>query len=99
MPTFLSPRKRPAVSEGLAACQRRGLGDLLPWLWAVNGAASVIGSVLALVIAIFNGITAALFVAVLCYTGAYIVFRRIAAPDVKPQKTETEARQLVGSAH
>jgi hypothetical protein len=88
-----------AFPLGLAACQRRGLGDLLPWLWAVNGAASVIGSVLALVIAIFNGITAALFTAVLCYTGAYIVFRRIAGPEVKPEMMEREAHELVRSAH
>lgn len=93
-----------AFPLGLAACQRRGLGDLLPWLWAVNGAASVIGSVLALVIAIFYGITAALFAAVLCYAMAYVVFRKIAAEEweqiamIDPPPSDEASREAATTA-
>jgi hypothetical protein len=40
----------------------------IPWAWSVNGCASVVGSVLALVVAISYGFTAVLFLAALCYS-------------------------------
>jgi hypothetical protein len=43
---------------------------LAPWLWAVNGAASVCASVLAVVIALGAGISAAFWAGVVCYCGA-----------------------------
>jgi hypothetical protein len=51
----------------------RALADapsLAPWLWAVNGAASVCASVLAVVIALGAGISASFWAGVLCYCGA-----------------------------
>jgi hypothetical protein len=51
----------------------RALADaplLAPWLWAVNGAASVCASVLAVVIALGAGISAAFWAGVACYCGA-----------------------------
>lgn len=39
-----------------------GRGELIPWAWGVNGATSVLGSVLAMVIAINNGFTVTLLV-------------------------------------
>jgi hypothetical protein len=48
--------------------------ELIPWGWGVNGAASVMGSVAALTIALLSGFTyallaaAALYVAALCLT-------------------------------
>jgi len=41
--------------------------SLAPWLWGVNGAASVCASVLVVVIALGAGITAAFWVGVACY--------------------------------
>ena len=43
---------------------------LAPWLWGVNGAASVCASVLAVVIAIGAGISAAFWTGVVCYVVA-----------------------------
>lgn len=51
----------------------RALADapaLAPWLWAVNGAASVCASVLAVVIALGAGISAAFWAGALSYCGA-----------------------------
>ncbi len=44
--------------------------DLAPWLWGINGAASVCASVLAVVIALGAGISAALWTGVACYAVA-----------------------------
>jgi hypothetical protein len=44
--------------------------ELAPWLWGTNGAASVCASVLAVVIAIGAGISAAFWTGVACYTVA-----------------------------
>jgi hypothetical protein len=52
---------------------RRALRDspsIAPWLWGVNGAASVCASVLAIVIAIGTGISAAFWAGVACYATA-----------------------------
>jgi hypothetical protein len=41
--------------------------ELIPWAWGMNGIASVLGSVLAMVVAINNGFTATLLVGAACY--------------------------------
>lgn len=41
--------------------------NLAPWLWGVNGATSVCGSVLALGVALFFGISAAFWIGACCY--------------------------------
>ena len=46
---------------------RRASEDLTPWLWAVNGAAGVTASVIAIIISIAFGIDAAILVAAVCY--------------------------------
>jgi hypothetical protein len=46
---------------------------LAPWLWAVNGAASVCASVLAVVIALGAGISASFWAGAVCYLGALAV--------------------------
>jgi hypothetical protein len=48
----------------------RELPSLAPWLWGVNGAASVCASVAAVVIAIGAGISAAFWAGVACYGAA-----------------------------
>jgi predicted membrane-bound spermidine synthase len=45
---------------------------LLPFLWGVNGALSVVASVLSVVIAITSGISMAFWVGILCYIVAFI---------------------------
>jgi hypothetical protein len=47
--------------------------SLAPWLWGINGAASVCASVLAVVIAMGAGISAAFWTGVLCYAVALAV--------------------------
>jgi hypothetical protein len=41
--------------------------DVIPWMWAVNGATSVVGSVLAVIVAIHAGFRAALLIGLLFY--------------------------------
>ena len=50
--------------------------SIAPWLWGVNGAASVCASVLVVVIAIGAGISAAFWVGTACYVVALIALTR-----------------------
>jgi hypothetical protein len=47
---------------------------LTPWLWGINGATSVCASVLAVVISLYAGISAAFWMGVACYAVAWIAF-------------------------
>jgi hypothetical protein len=47
---------------------------LTPWLWGINGATSVCASVLAVVISLYAGISAAFWTGVVCYAVAWIAF-------------------------
>lgn len=60
-----------------------------PWLWGINGAASVSGSVLAVVVALGAGISVTYWLGVLCYLGAGIMFSRMVAlaPAGSPAQT------------
>jgi hypothetical protein len=42
-------------------------GWMVPWVWGVNGALSVVASVLAVIIAIYNGFSFALALGAICY--------------------------------
>jgi len=56
-----------------------GAEFLIPWAWAVNGTASVLGSILAIIIGMWVGFTGCLMVAMLCYglaIAAVVVARR-----------------------
>jgi hypothetical protein len=46
---------------------------LIPWAWAVNGAASVVASVLAAILALSSGFTAVLLLGAGCYAAAGVV--------------------------
>ncbi len=48
----------------------------VPLAWAVNGAASVIGAVLAALVAMEHGFTAVVGVGVVCYSAAFLAWRR-----------------------
>ena len=49
-------------------------GDAVPWMWGVNGGATVLGSVLAIVLAIHFGFTAVLLLAAAGYCGALVLY-------------------------
>ena len=48
--------------------------NLTPWLWGINGATSVCASVLAVVISLYAGISAAFWTGMACYAVAWIAF-------------------------
>lgn len=53
--------------------------ELTPWLWGINGAASVLCSVLATVVSLTQGITAAFWLGVACYVGAWLAYALVGA--------------------
>jgi hypothetical protein len=60
------------------AWQRAG-GELSPWLWGINGAASVLCTVVAAAVALSLGISASFWAGVACYVVAFIALPRTAA--------------------
>lgn len=46
--------------------------EALPWVWAVNAAASVLGSILAFALAMVAGFQIVLLIGGLCYAGAML---------------------------
>lgn len=53
--------------SGIRLLKQKEKGFLIPWMWGINGAASVLGSVLAVAIAIMGGFTSAQFISAGCY--------------------------------
>jgi hypothetical protein len=51
--------------------------ELTPWLWGLNGAASVLASVLSVCIALTWSISTAFWVGWLCYVGAFAMHRQV----------------------
>ncbi|MGM0366073.1 MAG: hypothetical protein ACQEP5_06000 [Actinomycetota bacterium] len=51
--------------------------EIIPWLWAINGCASVVGSVSAVMISIHIGFLAVLGLSCLAYLAAFLAYRRI----------------------
>jgi hypothetical protein len=71
-----------AFPLGMRLASRAG-SSLGPWLWGINGATSVCGSVVAMVIALGGGISASFWTGVACYavaTAAMLVVSRRDAP-------------------
>lgn len=62
---------------GMKLADRNGRMALTPWFWGVNGATSVLASVLALIVAMFNGISTAYWCGTACYLLAAALFHRI----------------------
>jgi hypothetical protein len=60
-------------AAGLRRVEQRAQGST-PWIWAINGSASVISSVLAAILALSWGYRAVLAVAGLCYLAATWAF-------------------------
>jgi spermidine synthase len=67
--------------SGLRALELRGGRDLVPWVWGINGAMSVMASVTAIVLAIELGYTAVFALGAACYAlAALLVGRWATAP-------------------
>ncbi len=63
-----------AFPLGIKQAGRRAV-DITPWLWGVNGAASVCASVLAVLIALGSGISTAFWTGVVCYAVALAAWK------------------------
>jgi hypothetical protein len=59
--------------KGLALLEQKGISALVPWAWGVNGAVSVVASILAALLALSFGFSAVLAVGAFCYVGACAV--------------------------
>jgi hypothetical protein len=75
-----------AFPLGMRAAGRR-LPQLAPWFWAVNGAASVLASVVAVVIAMASGISVSYWGGVGAYVTAFAAFVVATAPSRSPVET------------
>ena len=65
--------------KGLALLERRSPA-LITWAWGVNGAVSVVASILAALLALSFGFSAVLALGAACYAGAWITAAAIRAP-------------------
>jgi hypothetical protein len=61
---------------------REGGATLIPWIWAVNGAASVVASVLAALLALSLGFSWVLSLGAVCYGGAWLTLRGWSRPGL-----------------
>ncbi|MBI2853264.1 MAG: hypothetical protein HYX84_09280 [Chloroflexi bacterium] len=60
---------------GLRLLKGKGMEEHIPWMWGINGIASVFGSVMAIILAMSLGFTAALVVGAACYFAVFLIFR------------------------
>ncbi len=61
---------------GIAAAKKKHAG-LLPWFWALNGAASVFASIFAVVISMSYGASASYAIGLLCYILCFLICTKI----------------------
>ena len=60
---------------GLRLLKEMRMEDYIPWMWGINGISSVLGSAMAIVIAISFGFTEALLVSAACYFVVFLLFQ------------------------
>lgn len=77
LPTFFMGMFLPL---GIHLLEARGMHHLIPWSWAANGATSVLGTVLALIIAIAGGFSTVLLVGGAAYVVALLMLFMAASP-------------------
>jgi hypothetical protein len=63
--------------SGLRLLREIKTENYIPWMWGINGISSVLGSAMAIVIAISLGLTGALLAAATCYFIVFLTFQRI----------------------
>tara|TARA_B100002003_G_C13950885_1_gene461044 strand:- start:254 stop:814 length:561 start_codon:yes stop_codon:yes gene_type:complete len=61
---------------GIRLLKEMKIENHIPWMWGVNGVGSVLGSAIAVVIAISLGLTEALLVAAGCYFIIFLTFQK-----------------------
>jgi hypothetical protein len=81
-----------AFPLGIKAARGRATG-LLPWLWGLNGATSVLASVLAICIALAWSISAAFWTGVACYVGAAVCLQSLRALSARLDATPSFAKR------
>lgn len=57
-----------------------GAPELIPWAWAINGCASVISALLAILLSMHFGFTAVIGAGAILYLLAGLVFTRLPVP-------------------
>lgn len=80
IPSVLMGTFMPAGLDAL----RRERSSFIPWAWGINGCTSVLGSVLAILIALVHGFSSVLIVGAACYVAAGLLSLRILG---EPQRT------------
>jgi hypothetical protein len=82
---------------GMAQITRYG-EDVAPWMWGINGAASVVGTIVAILISMSLGISATLLAGMVCY-GLILVanfgFQRLGQASRKMASTRRRGGQEV----
>jgi len=72
---------------GIRLLKEGGMGNRIPWMWGVNGSASVLGSAMTILIAISLGFTQALLAGAVCYLIVFLIFARgLIAKEINRQK-------------
>jgi len=66
--------------------------ESIPWLWAINGAASVVGSSLATIIALQTGFRSASLLGVVCYALTFLVCTLIWRKQTRPAELAGQLR-------
>ncbi|HSF82886.1 MAG TPA: hypothetical protein VLA49_16750 [Anaerolineales bacterium] len=61
-----------AFPAGISRLTEHGQTELIPWVWGVNGAASVVSAVLAALLALSFGFNFVLRLGAVCYAGAWL---------------------------
>ena len=70
---------------GIRLMRERGRDSYIPWIWGINGSASVLGSVLAIVLAMKVGFAWAMVVGAICYVVAWLTLYMVShAVEQKP---------------
>jgi hypothetical protein len=59
---------------GVKLLDELGLELYIPWMWGINGIGSVLGSTLAIALAISFGFSYALFLGIIFYFSLFIIF-------------------------
>jgi len=82
-------------ARGLAILERLE-PRMLPWAWAINGSASVISPVLAVLVALSFGFTAVMLVGAIMYALALSAFWHLSAPEEDSEKTTQHYGVVLG---
>jgi hypothetical protein len=70
--------------KGLALVESRGPG-MVAWAWGVNGATSVVASILAALLALSFGFSVVLIAGAACYLAAWVMAGRLRRPPGSPR--------------